>query len=161
MRPPRRRIIAASMLAGCHEVIQQMEAGYNTQIGDGGQALSGGQRQRVALARALYGNPSLVVLDEPNSNLDSVGEDALTQAIRALKASGTTVVLITHKINILATADKILVMAGGVVQSYGPRDEILSRLAGPRAVPSPPPQPAASANLASREVAHISPGVGR
>jgi ATP-binding cassette subfamily C protein len=155
-------IISASMLAGCHEVIQQMEAGYNTQIGDGGQALSGGQRQRVALARALYGNPSLVVLDEPNSNLDSVGEDALTQAIRALKANGTTVVLITHKINILATADKILVMAGGVVQSYGPRDEILSRLAGPRAVPSPPtPQPAAPVNAASREVAHITPGASR
>ena len=155
-------IIAASTLAGCHEVIQQMADGYNTQIGDGGQALSGGQRQRVALARALYGNPSLVVLDEPNSNLDSAGEDALTQAIRALKTTGTTVVLITHKINILATADKILVMAGGVVQSYGPRDEILSRLAGPRAVPSPPTQqPATPANTATTQFAHISPGVAR
>jgi ATP-binding cassette subfamily C protein len=155
-------IIAASILAGCHEVIQQMADGYNTQIGDGGQALSGGQRQRVALARALYGNPSLVVLDEPNSNLDSAGEDALTQAIRAMKTNGTTVVLITHKINILATADKILVMAGGVVQSFGPRDEILSRLAGPRAVPSPPAQQSAvPANAAPSQLAHISPGVAR
>ena len=155
-------VIAASMLAGCHEVIQQMADGYNTQIGDGGQALSGGQRQRVALARALYGNPSLVVLDEPNSNLDSAGEEALTQAIRALKAAGTTVVLITHKINILATADKILVMAGGVVQNYGPRDEILSRLAGPRAVPSPAtPPPAVAANPMPREVAQLSPGAAR
>ncbi len=159
-------IIAASMLAGCHEVIQQMADGYNTQIGDGGQALSGGQRQRVALARALYGKPSLVVLDEPNSNLDSAGEDALTQAIRVLKTQGTTVVLITHKINILATADKILVMAGGVVQSYGPRDEILSRLAGPRAVPSPQPasqpaSPPATVNAPPPQFAHASPGAAR
>ena len=129
-------IIAASRLAGCHEMIQHMADGYNTQIGDGGQALSGGQRQRVALARALYGNPSLVVPDEPNSNLDSAGEEALTQAIRALKERGATVVLITHKINILATANKILVMAGGMVQDFGSRDKILSQLAGPRALPS-------------------------
>jgi ATP-binding cassette subfamily C protein len=160
-------IIAASMLAGCHEVIQHMEEGYNTQIGEGGQALSGGQRQRVALARALYGNPSLVVLDEPNSNLDSAGEEALTQAIRTLKARGTTVVLITHKINILATADKILVMAAGAAQGYGPRDDILSKLAGPRAVPAPNPAAAPStgggtpASETSRVIAHISPGAGR
>jgi ATP-binding cassette subfamily C protein len=162
-------VIAASTLAGCHEVIQQMTEGYNTQIGDGGQALSGGQRQRVALARALYGNPSFVVLDEPNSNLDSAGEEALTQAIRALKASETTVVLITHKINILATADKILVMAGGIASTYGPRDEILHQLAGPRAVPSPSTAPAAPqgaevtapAATPSRLVAHISPGANR
>jgi ATP-binding cassette, subfamily C, bacterial len=162
-------VIAASTLAGCHEVIQQMTEGYNTQIGEGGQALSGGQRQRVALGRALYGRPSLVVLDEPNSNLDSAGEEALTRAIRSLKAAGTTVVLITHKINILATADKILVMAGGVVQSYGPTDEILHQLTGPRAVPSPATAPsalpggeaAAPANAASRVVANISPGANR
>jgi ABC-type protease/lipase transport system fused ATPase/permease subunit len=121
----------------------------------------------VALARALYGNPSLVVLDEPNSNLDSAGEEALTQAIRTLKARGTTVVLITHKINILATADKILVMAAGAAQGYGPRDDILSKLAGPRAVPAPNPAAAPStgggtpASETSRVIAHISPGAGR
>jgi ATP-binding cassette, subfamily C, type I secretion system permease/ATPase len=151
-------IITASMLAGCHEVIQHMADGYNTQIGEGGQALSGGQRQRVALARALYGDPSLVVLDEPNSNLDSAGEEALTEAIRALKTRGTTVVLITHKINILATADKILVMSEGAVKGYGPRDEILSQLAGPRALPAAGATPAGAP---SRVVAHISPGASR
>lgn len=166
-------VIAASELAGCHEVIQSMADGYNTQIGEGGQALSGGQRQRVALARALYGNPSLVVLDEPNSNLDSAGEEALTTAIQALKARGTTVVLVTHKVNILAIADRILVMAGGTVQGYGPRDEILGKLMGPRVVApaaAAPVAPTATVGVAtttapsggpSRILAHISPGPGR
>jgi ATP-binding cassette subfamily C protein len=161
-------VVAASELAGCHEVVQGMADGYNTQIGDGGQALSGGQRQRVALARALYGNPSLVVLDEPNSNLDAAGEEALTNAVQALKARGTTVVLITHKINILAIADKILVMAGGAVQNYGPRDEILGKLLGPRVVAPTGSAPVvatatttASSGGASPVLAHISPGVAQ
>jgi ATP-binding cassette, subfamily C, bacterial len=136
-------VIAAAELAGCHEMIQHMPEGYNTQIGEGGQALSGGQRQRLALARALYGSPSLVVLDEPNSNLDSSGEEALTAAIQHLKARGTTVVLITHKLNILTTADKILVMSAGSVQGYGPRDTILGQLMGPRVVSSTTDAPAA------------------
>ena len=162
-----KEIIASSMLAGCHEMIQHMAEGYDTQIGEGGKALSGGQRQRVALARALYGNPSLVVLDEPNSNLDSAGEEALTEAIRALKARGTTVVLITHKINVLATADKILVMTAGAVHDFGPRDKILSQLAGPRAVPvAAQAEPRLTdggtpGGATSRVVAHISPGAGR
>jgi ATP-binding cassette subfamily C protein len=159
-------VIAASELAGCHEIIQHMAEGYNTQIGEGGQALSGGQRQRVALARALYGNPSLVVLDEPNSNLDSSGEEALTAAIQELKSRGTTVVLITHKLNILAIADKVLVMAAGVAQAFGPRDEILSQLMGPRVVAPSGPAAAGTAAVASpgapsRVVAHISPGASR
>jgi len=166
-------VIGASVLAGCHDVIQHMAEGYNTQIGEGGQALSGGQRQRVALARALYGNPSLVVLDEPNSNLDSSGEEALTAAIQELKRRGTTVVLITHKLNILAIADKVLVMGGGTVQGYGPRDEILSQLMGPRVVASAAVPPVGPSGLggtvttsvpqdaSSRVVAHISPGAGR
>ena len=143
-------VIAAAEQAGCHELIQHFSEGYNTQIGDGGMALSGGQRQRVALARALYGEPSLIVLDEPNSNLDAAGEEALLRAIQGLKARGKTAILITHKVNILAVADKILVMANGQVQSFGPRDEILARLLGPRVVPAaqpaaapePAPQPA-------------------
>ena len=161
-------VIAAAELAGCHDMVQHLEQGYNTQIGEGGHALSGGQRQRVALARALYGNPSLVVLDEPNSNLDSAGEDALTRAIQALKQHGTTVVLITHKINLLAIADKILVMAGGTVQGYGPRDEIISQLMGPRIVPPEAPASStaesitdSSANSPLRVMAQLSPGASR
>ena len=163
-------VIAASKLAGCHDLIQHMPDGYNTEIGEGGQALSGGQRQRVALARALYGNPSLVVLDEPNSNLDSSGEEAMTAAIQELKSRGTTIVLITHKLNILAIADKILVMAGGIVQNYGPCDEILSQLIGPRVVSpaaTPPTAPSSTggsvspAGAPSRMMVHISPGTSR
>ena len=118
----------------------------------------------MALARALYGNPSLVVLDEPNSNLDAAGEEALTNAIQALKARGTTVVLITHKVNILAIADKILVMTGGTVQSYGPRDEILGKLLGPRMVTptsSTSVAPTTTGGVTTPTVAHISPGVAR
>jgi ATP-binding cassette subfamily C protein len=127
-------IIKVAQLAGCHEMIQQLGDGYDTQIGEGGYALSGGQRQRIALARALYGNPSLVILDEPNASLDSVGEEALMTAVQKLRAAGTTVVIITHKVNILAGTDKILIMNQGSVQSFGSRDEILGRLAGPRAL---------------------------
>jgi ATP-binding cassette subfamily C protein len=141
------QVIAAAEQAGCHELIQLLSDGYNTQIGEGGQALSGGQRQRIALARALYGDPNLIVLDEPNSNLDAAGEEALLSAIHGLKARKKTVILITHKVNILAAADKILVMSLGTVQGFGPRDEVLSKLLGPRIVPpsiqSPPEETAA------------------
>ena len=162
------RVIAAAEMAGCHELIQYLDDGYNTQIGEGGHALSGGQRQRVALARALYGNPSLVVLDEPNSNLDAAGEDALMRAIQALKACGTTVVMITHKVNILAITDRILVMGGGTVQACGARDEILGRLIGPNVVSSagqPAAAPAhpgpAAPSPAAKVVGHIASGAGR
>jgi ATP-binding cassette subfamily C protein len=127
-------IIDVAKLAGCHELIQSLPNGYDTQIGDGGQALSGGQRQRIALARALFGDPALVVLDEPNANLDAAGEEALMAAIQQLKAKGTTVIVVTHKVNILACADRILIMNNGMVQSFGPRDEVLGRLVAPRAV---------------------------
>jgi ATP-binding cassette, subfamily C, bacterial len=123
-------VIEAAILAGCHELIQQLPEGYNTQIGEGGHTLSGGQRQRVALARSLYGRPTLVVLDEPNANLDSAGEEALLLAIQKIKQLGTTVVIISHKINILTAVDKILVMANGLVQAFGPRDAILQSLVG-------------------------------
>ena len=130
-------IIAAAKMAGVHEMIQLMPAGYNTQIGDGGQALSGGQRQRIGLARALYGNPAFIVLDEPNASLDSDGEAALLTAIQVLRQQRCTLLLITHKTNILAIVDKIMILSGGQVQGYGSRDQVLSKLLGPRVAPVP------------------------
>lgn len=129
-------ILEAAKLAGCHELIQHLAEGYNTQIGEGGFTLSGGQRQRVALARALYGQPSFIVLDEPNANLDSAGEEALLRAVQKIKERRTSVVLISHKVNILAAVDKILVMADGKAQLYGPRDAVLQRLNAQAAPPN-------------------------
>lgn len=142
-------VLAAADLAGVHEVIQSLPEGYNSQVGEGGSSLSGGQRQRIGLARALYGNPSLVVLDEPNANLDAQGEAALAIAVAALKRRGATTFIITHKANILNLADKILVLTDGRVSAFGPRDEIFPKITGPRAVPQsasaaiPMPAPAA------------------
>lgn len=127
-------IISVAKLAGCHELIQSLPDGYNTQIGEGGAALSGGQRQRIALARALFGNPALVILDEPNSNLDSAGEEALLRAIQELKARKTTVILVTHKVNILTAADQVLVLTQGAVQAFGPREKVLGKVVGPQPV---------------------------
>lgn len=132
-------IIAAAQMAGVHELIQRLPDGYNTVVGDGGASLSGGQRQRIGLARAIYKSPALVVLDEPNSNLDSDGETSLMEAINQLKRLKRTVIIITHKTNILGVADMILVLANGQIQTIGPRDEILPKMlnrgaAGPRRV---------------------------
>jgi len=130
-------IIDAARMAGVHDMIQALPAGYNTQIGEGGFALSGGQRQRVGLARALYGKPAYVILDEPNASLDADGEASLLSAIQQLRHRGSTVVLITHKTNILATVDKIVVLSHGQVVGFGSRDEILSKQLGPRLAPVP------------------------
>lgn len=138
-------VIRAAKLAGLHDLILQLPDGYDTQIGNAGAILSGGQRQRVALARALYGDPAFVVLDEPNSNLDSSGDDALAKAIQALKARGATVLLITHRIQTLGSMDKILVLQGGMVNKFGNRDDVLAsaglhagRMAQPAAAPDRP-----------------------
>jgi ATP-binding cassette subfamily C protein len=133
-------IVAAAKLAGCHDLIQNLPDGYNTSVGENGQALSGGQRQRIGLARSLYRTPSLVVLDEPNANLDAAGEDALLAALHELKARGATVVLVTHKVNILSIVDKLLVLHDGVAQAFGAREEVLRRVTGPRVVRNVPPQ---------------------
>jgi ATP-binding cassette subfamily C protein len=130
-------IVAAARMAGVHDMVQAMPAGYNTQIGEGGLALSGGQRQRVGLARALYGKPAYIILDEPNASLDADGEAALLSALHQLRQDGSTVVLITHKTNILATVDKILVLSHGQVAGFGSRDEMLAKLLGPRLTPVP------------------------
>jgi ATP-binding cassette subfamily C protein EexD len=123
------KVLAAAQMAGVHELILQLPNAYETLIGPGGGALSGGQRQRIGLARALYENPRLVVLDEPNSNLDEVGEFALYKALQNLKAQGTTVVTISHRPGILKQADKIMVLVSGAVTLFGERDQVLAQLA--------------------------------
>ena len=135
-------IIAAAKLAGVHDMVVRLPEGYDTQVGEGGAILSGGYRQRIGLARAVYANPSLVVLDEPSSNLDADGDAALAHCILQLKQRGTTVVLISHRPATIGVCDKILVLREGVAEMFGPRSEILSRLTRP--VPVPSAQAAAS-----------------
>ena len=129
--PDEAQLQAAIDAAGLQELIQNLPNGVHTEIGDdGGTVLSGGQRQRVGLARALYGEPAFVVLDEPNSNLDEVGEAALLSAITRMKQKGTSFVIITHRTNVLRVIDKILLMRDGQQHLYGPRDEVLAALSG-------------------------------
>ena len=128
-------------------MILRFPKGYDTPIGRSGSFLSGGQRQRIGLARALYGDPSLVVLDEPNSNLDEAGEAALVQAVMELKAHGKTVVVITHRTSIIGVVDKILFLREGQLQLFGPRQEVLATLvrAQQQAAQAPAAQPVAPA----------------
>jgi PrtD family type I secretion system ABC transporter len=127
-----KKVIFASRLSGVHNLVLRLPKGYDTQIGEHGDMLSGGQRQRIGLARALYGNPRVVVLDEPNSNLDEEGEACLLQAVLNLKQLKSTVVLVTHKPSVLSVVDNILVMRDGQVAMCGPRQEILAKLTIPR-----------------------------
>ncbi|WP_223523925.1 type I secretion system permease/ATPase [Pseudomonas sp. BF-RE-24] len=146
------KVVAAAQQAGVHALILRLPQGYDTVLGEDGGGLSGGQKQRVALARAIYDRPSLVVLDEPNSNLDTVGEAALASAIAQMKTQGTSVVLVTHRSSALAQADKLLVLDEGRLQAFGPSQQVLRALSGqsgqqdnaPRS--SPPNSPQASPN---------------
>jgi len=122
------RIVRAARIAGVHEIILRLPAGYETPLGPGGSALSGGQRQRIGLARALYGDPALVVLDEPNSNLDEAGEIALQQALAIFKQLGKTVIVITHRTSVLNSVDKLLVLNDGLVAAFGPRQDVVNAL---------------------------------
>ncbi len=140
--PDAEAVLRAARAAGAHDMILRLPSGYDTRIGEGGEALSGGQRQRIALARALFGDPFLVVLDEPNSNLDSEGEAALRQAIAGAKARGAVVVLIAHRPSALAVCDHILVLANGAQQDFGSRDDIMRKISM-----RPVPAAAAAANL--------------
>ena len=122
------KVIEAAEAAGLHTMILRFPKGYDTPMGEAGGLLSGGQRQRIGLARAMYGMPALVVLDEPNANLDDEGENALVRAVQGLKAQGKTVVLISHRPGIVSVADRLLILQNGTVQASGPRDGVLAAL---------------------------------
>jgi ATP-binding cassette, subfamily C, bacterial EexD len=123
------KVVEAAKKAGVHEMVLELSNGYDTVISAASGSLSGGQRQRIGLARALYGNPVLVVLDEPNANLDDAGERALSQAIAELKEEGTTLFVISHRTSVLKSMDQLLVMKEGQVSMFGPRDEVLAQFA--------------------------------
>jgi PrtD family type I secretion system ABC transporter len=144
-------VVEAARTAGVHQLVLALPKGYATEIGDAGSFLSGGQRQRIGLARALYGRPRLIVLDEPNASLDSEGEEALIQAMHTAKDWGATVVLVAHQPRILSPCDKILILRGGAVELFGPRDEVMAKLrAAP--VPTRAPAPAAATARALRPI---------
>jgi len=152
------QVVLAAQRAGVHDMILHMPQGYDTPLGDGGAGLSGGQRQRLGLARAMYGDPSILVLDEPNSNLDDVGEAALVAAIQDLRRRGKTIVLITHRTSVIGVTNKLLLLRDGIGEMFGPTDQVLAALqqnaqkamlaqqqaqqaAQGKAVPSAPPVP--------------------
>ncbi len=148
------KVVEAAKKAGVHEMILRLPDGYDTKIGAGGESLSGGQRQRVGFARAIYDNPVLVVLDEPNSNLDDQGEAALVQAIQSLKENETTVVIITHRPSILQVTNKLAVIKQGLLELYGNTNEVLSAIAAANQAataqaqrPAPTPQPTQTISL--------------
>jgi len=146
--PDAEQVVAAATLAGVHDMILGLPNGYDTDIGEAGRNLSGGQRQRLGLARALYGDPKLVILDEPNSNLDDAGEAALMQTLAQLKSRKVTTIMVTHKVSMLAAVNKILLLTAGQVAMFGPRDEVLSRLMQQR-------QPQAQQGAAAVKVATV------
>jgi ATP-binding cassette, subfamily C, type I secretion system permease/ATPase len=155
--PDHDAVLRAARAAGAHDMILRLASGYDTGIGESGTMLSGGQRQRIALARALHGDPFLVVLDEPNSNLDNEGDAALHQAILGLKSRGAIVVLIAHRPSALAVCDRILLLANGGQQDFGPRDEILRKIVRR----PPPPVTAAAAATGNLKVVSDTTGGGQ
>jgi ATP-binding cassette subfamily C protein len=137
-QPDNEAVIAAAKAVGVHDLIVRLPSGYDTQIGEQGSALSAGQAQRIALARAVYRDPFLVVLDEPNSNLDGDGEEALTQAILGVRERNGIVVVIAHRPSAIAGVDRLLMMGNGRIQIIGPKDEVLAKVLQ-RPLPGPRP----------------------
>jgi ABC-type protease/lipase transport system fused ATPase/permease subunit len=121
-------VIRAAQRAHVHELILRLPKGYDSEVGEGGQSLSPGQRQRIALARALYGDPRLVILDEPNANLDHEGDQALVRALAVLKEDGVTTIVIAHRPSLLAGADRILVLREGIVEAFGLRGDVMPKV---------------------------------
>ncbi|MPW17645.1 type I secretion system permease/ATPase [Paraburkholderia sp. CNPSo 3157] len=150
------KVIEAARLAGVHDMILRLPQGYDTPVGDGGSGLSGGQKQRIGLARALYGNPALIVLDEPNSNLDEMGEAALRHAIDQLRQAGKTVVLITHRTSIIAATTKLLLLVEGQLRLYGPTAHVMATLSKAPAQQQAAPA-SAEASAAARAAAPNQP----
>ena len=148
------KVVLAARVAGVHEMILQLPDGYDTVIGSEGINLSGGQRQRIGLARAIYGSPRLIVLDEPNSNLDDVGEKALAVALQKIKETGATVFIISHRPSILSRLDRIMVMNAGTITMYGARDHVIAELAQQQAKAQQRVAPTASA---ATDVASVQP----
>ena len=139
------KVVQAAQRAGVHEMILMLPKGYDTLLGDGGGGLSGGQKQRLGLARAMYGDPSVLVLDEPNSNLDDIGEQALVKAITELRQRGKTIVLVTHRTSIIGITNKLLLMRDGIGQLFGPTDQVLAALSQQQAQAQQLTQAAAAA----------------
>jgi len=135
------QVRAVTELVGLSAMVESLPHGFDSRIGDDGAILSGGQRQRVGLARAIYGDPSFVLLDEPNSSLDEAGEQALLATLMALRVRNCTTIVITHRTSVLPAADKILLLRDGQVAAFGPRDEVLANLRKPSA-----PRPVATTN---------------
>ena len=141
-------VVAAAKLAGAHEAVLRLPDGYDTRIGAGGVPISGGQHQRIGLARAVFGNPALLVLDEPNAHLDAEGEQALVETVVGMRERGATIILIAQRAGIMVQVDKMLVLQAGAITGFGPRDEVLGKLRRP-ATPTPAPPRAVSGQAAA------------
>lgn len=150
-------IVAAAQTAGCHELILSFKDGYTTMIGDGGRALSAGQRQRIALARALYGDPFLIVLDEPNSNLDGYGDSALNRAISLAKSRGAVVIVVAHRPSALSATDTLVLFENGRLIDHGPRDDVLQKVMRREKVSNV--RPAAAAQISGTAQGQHAPAV--
>jgi ATP-binding cassette subfamily C exporter for protease/lipase len=153
------KVIAAAKRTGVHEIILQFPQGYDTPLGDGGSGLSGGQKQRIGLARAMYGDPALLVLDEPNSNLDEVGEQALVAALIDFRKRGKTLVLITHRSSAIGVTNKLLLLRDGAAQMFGPTAQVLTDLAKAAQQQAQSAKPAAAiAAAATKKRAEVAAG---